>query len=233
MRSCQQPAARGDRGAALVIALMAIVLMSALGLALVLTTTTEVVIGANYRTAQEARYAADAGVERALVDLMTLPDWNPVLRGAQRSSFTDGAPSGVRALGDGTRVDLAEAVNLANCGHAAACTASEMDLSTGERPWGANNPRWTLYAYGPVSAFGPAASAGSSMYVAVFVADDTSENDSDPTTDGVSPDNPGAGIVGLRAEAYGPGGTHAVIEATLARADTRETARLVSWRLLR
>ena len=51
----------------------------------------------------------------------------------------------------------------------------------------------------------------------VLVGDDPSETDGDPLTDGIGGTNPGSGVVALRAEAFGPHGTHRIIEATVAR----------------
>src|SRR5829696_8610085 len=89
-----------EQGVALIVALMAMMLMMALGTALVLTTMTEGKIANNYRAGTEALYAADAGVERVMQDILTVPDWNNVLSGAVTSSFIDGAPSGERSLPD-------------------------------------------------------------------------------------------------------------------------------------
>jgi hypothetical protein len=69
------------------------------------------------------------------------------------------------------------------------------------------------------------------------VADDPAETDGDPLVDGSS-GNPGAGVLVLRAEAFGPGGSRAAVELTLARLDASELAadprllgtRVVSWR---
>lgn len=214
-----------DRGAGLVVALMAMLLMTALGLALVLTTSTESKITGNFTSGAEGLYAADAGIERSLQDLLTVPDWNKVLDGTTQSAFVDGDPSGSRNLPWGMTLDLTEATNVANCGHVATCTTTELDTVTEERPWGANNPRWKLYAYGPLSDLMPTASVNSSMYVIVWVGDDPSENDNDPTKDGSTQSNPGTGVITMRAEAYGPMGTHRMIEATLARTDTSELER--------
>ena len=68
-------------GVALVIALMATTLMLTLGCALVLLSSSETVITANFRAAHEAAYAADAAMERALADLRNVPDWTTVLSG--------------------------------------------------------------------------------------------------------------------------------------------------------
>ena len=69
-------------------------------------TMTETMISANFRDGGEAVYAADAGVERVMQDLLTVPDWNRILSGALQSSFIDGAPSGTRTLSDGSTLDL-------------------------------------------------------------------------------------------------------------------------------
>jgi hypothetical protein len=91
-----------QRGASLIIALMATLLLSALGMGLVMTSMTETMITANYRDSGEAMYAADAGIERVMQDLLTVPDWNRILSGGVQSSFIDGLPSGERILPDGT-----------------------------------------------------------------------------------------------------------------------------------
>jgi len=217
--------ARSQNGVAMVIAMMAMLLMSALGLALVLTTTSETLISANFRNGQEAVYAADAVIERAVDDLLTVPDWNKLLSGAEQSGFIDGPPSGPRTLKDGSTIDLTQAINMANCQKISDCTAAEMNANTGERPWGANNPRWKLYAYGNLNDMLPTETINSPYYVVLFVGDDPSENDNDPTTDGASATNPGAGVLAMRAEAFGPRGAHKVIEVTLARTDTTQLER--------
>jgi Tfp pilus assembly protein PilX len=210
---------RGEDGVALVVALMAMLLLTVLGAALVLTTSSETIIAANFRSGAEALYAADAALERAVNDLVAEPDWSALLAGTVQSSFIDGASSGARALADGSTIDLAQAVNMANCRKATPCSAGEMDMVTSDRPWGANNPRWQLYAYGPVNALVPSATATSPYYAVVMVGDDASENDNDPATDGASAANPGTGVLALRAEVFGPRGVHKVVEAAVARAD--------------
>ena len=66
-----------------------------------------------------------------------------------------------------------------------------MNTSTAERPWGTNNPRWRLYAYGPVHDFLPTGTINSPFYVVVWVADDPSETDANPALDGSDASNPG------------------------------------------
>lgn len=221
---------RHEDGVALVIAMMALLLMSGLGAAIVMTTASETMIAGNFRVASEARYAADAAAERAIDDLRTVADWTLVLSGGRRSTFIDGEPGGTRTLADGSTIDLTETLNMTNCSKATACRAADMDTVTAERPWGANNPRWQLYAYGPLKRVIPAGTIASSYYVVAMVADDPSENDGDPLRDGGGVTNPGAGRLSLRAEAFGPRGAHKVIETTLAHPPA---VRLLSWRAVR
>jgi type IV pilus assembly PilX-like protein len=216
---------RREDGVAMLIAMMAMLLMSALGLALVLTTTSETLISGNFRNGQEAAYAADAVIERAIDDLLTVSDWNKLLDGSTQSGFIDGPPSGLRTLKDGSTIDLTQAVNMANCQKVADCTAAEMDANTSERAWGANNPRWKLYAYGHLQDMLPTDTINSPYYVVLFVGDDPSENDGDPTKDGASAANKGSGVLAMRAEAFGPRGAHKVLEITLARTDTTQLER--------
>jgi hypothetical protein len=233
---------RRENGIALMVALMAMLLMTALGAALLLTTSSETIIAGNFRTSGEGLYAADAALERIVDDLLTVHDWNSLLGGAVQSAFIDGAPNGTRTLSDGSTIELTQAVDMANCRKITACSAADMDLVTGERPWGPNNPRWRLYGYGNLSNLTPTASVSSPYYVIVMVGDDPSELDDDATKDGITPCgntipvkgpgnppiwscNPGTGVIALRAEAFGPRGAHKVIEMTLARTDTTELER--------
>jgi hypothetical protein len=214
-----------ERGAALVTALLALLLLSALGFALVLGTTTETMITGNFRFGQEALYAADAGVERVMDDLLTVPDWNNILKGNVRSAFIDGTPSGTRTMPDGSNLDLSQATNMANCGKITTCSIMEMNTATEDRPWAENNPRWSLYAYGPLTTIVPTASVNSSIYIIVWVADDPSENDNDPTIDGSAATNPGSGVLAMRAEAFAPGGAHRIIEVTVAKTNAANLER--------
>jgi hypothetical protein len=216
---------KSEHGAALITALMAMLLLSALGLALVLTTSTETMIAGNFRDGQEALYAADAGVERVMDDLLTVPDWNNILNGTIRSAFIDGSPSGSRALPDGTSIDLTQATNVVNCGKIATCSVAEMNTITEDRPWATNNPRWNLYAYGLLNQMVPTSTINSNVYVIVWVGDDQSENDNDPTKDGNAQTNPGSGVLAMHVEAYGPRGTRKVLEVTLAKTNSSQLER--------
>lgn len=216
------------QGAALIAAMLLLALVGALGAAVALASNSESAIAGDFVRAEEARYAAEAGLERAIGELPSVGDWTLAIGGVRVSTFTDGPPSGVRALADGTTIDLAHIVNLANCGKTASCSSSDLTgNATGQRPWGANNPVWRPFAYGPLTALAVDGSIHSSCYVVVLVADDPAETDGNPLVDGVTPCaigqtppacNPGSGAIALRAEAFGPRAAHRVVETILERA---------------
>jgi type IV pilus assembly PilX-like protein len=231
-----------DHGVALVVAIMTMTLMLSLGSALILLSSSETAIAANFRANHEALYAADAAIERTIADLRTAPDWTAVLNGTLGPSFVDGDSTGRRTLVDGSTIDLAQITNLANCEKATACSDADMDAVTAERPWGALNPRWAPFSHGRLADLLGAATVSSPFFVIAFVADDPSEIDGDPLRDGGSADgqpSPGLGLVVVRGEAFGPRRAHKVVEATIRRiqipaADPDQPGstelRVVSWR---
>lgn len=227
-----------EQGIAVIIAMMGLLIISALGMALVLGTSTETNIARNFKSGAGGAYAADAVVQQALDELAAVSDWTALANGSIHSALADGAPSGERTMADGTRINLAEVLNLANCGKLTTCSAADMNAVTAERPWGTNNPHWRLYAHGRMADEAPAGVISSRFYLILLVADDPSEIDGNPSVDAASP-NPGAGVLLLRGEAFGPAGAHAVVEATVVRADPDELSsipgtppvRVTSWRL--
>jgi hypothetical protein len=226
--SCDCTRARqhaGERGAALVTALMATLLLAALGLGLVLTTTTEMMIAGNYRNGQEALYAAEAGIERSIQDLVAVPDWTALLAGNMMSGFIDGPPGGPRTLPDGATLDLTEATNLATCGKTSECSLADINASHDDRPWGQDNPGWHLYAYGPINQLLPTGTLNSLMYVAVWVGICQSEDGNGPAGDGSARADSGREVLAIRAEAFGPSGSRRVVEVTVARTRSVETER--------
>ena len=229
---------------AVVVALMSMLLMSALGAAVVLTTTADTAIAAHFRDAQAGVYAAEAALELAIAEIAPQSDWTPLLDGSLPSALAREPPSGAWTLADGSPLDLDRLVNRLNCRNAVGCTASSLVALTPQRRWGANNPVWQRYAYGPLAAFlpgrpgspGPPGGANdASQYVVVLLADDPSENDGDPRRDGSDAANAGSGVLVVRSESFGPRGSHQVVEATVARtppAAAPNSVRIWSWRLL-
>ena len=211
---------KAERGAALLLALLVLFVLSALGAGLVLSSATDVRIAANDRDAWEAFHEADAALDRAMADLDGVADWSAVLSGTVQSTFVDGPPGGVRRLRDGSTLDFAGLVSEATCGRSSPCTTAEVEAVTAERPWGANNPVWRLFAYGPSSGLADEAAGDRGWYLVVLVADDQSEQDGDPSRD-ADPGEPGHGVLALRAIACGPRGLRQVIDATVARVQGR------------
>jgi hypothetical protein len=205
-----------ERGVALIIALMAMMLLTALGAAVVMVSNTETHIAANYRNSQEALYAADAAVERVVQDLLLIPRWNDILAGTAQSGFVDGAMTSAKALPGGGHVTLC-------CGTNTATAALQAETDSANL-WGGNNPQWKLFAWGPLEDILPNNQIDSPMYVAVWVADDPA----DGPGAGAADNNPlidSNGTLTLHAEAIGPAGTRKVVEVTVARTSSTEIER--------
>jgi hypothetical protein len=205
-----------ERGIALIIALMAMMLLTALGAAVVMVSNTETHIAANYRNSQEALYAADAAVERVVQDLLLIPRWNDILGGTAQSGFVDGAMTAAKTLPGGGQMTLCCGANTAT-GQLQAETDT-MNL------WGANNPQWKLFAWGPLADMLPNDQIDSPMYVAVWVADDPADGPDSSAADG-NPLVDMNGTLTLHAEAVGPSGTRKIIEVTVARTSSTEIER--------
>jgi len=141
---------RSTDGAALLTALMAMMLMTALATALMLTTITETRIASSYGAGIEMFYAADAGIERAIDDLRTIPDWSALAAKAATSTFVDGPPGGPRTLWDGTTLDLGEETRMVREG---------------------DGSPWRLFAYGALADMLPPGRLKSRAYVVVWVGD--------------------------------------------------------------
>jgi hypothetical protein len=205
---------RDDRGSAVVIALVATVLLAALGQGLVLLTSTEQAIAGNAHAGVETLYAADAAIACVLPELRQAPHWSDVLNGATRSAFVDGTRTPTLPSGDTVDLD--------------ALTNALQARSQASDPWGSNNPVWRLYAYGPLDRL--AGTMRSRAYVAVWVADDPAETDGDATADSNR-------VLMMLAEAFGPNRTARSISVTIGAPD-REGAgqgrpRVLSWREVR
>jgi len=209
----QRVAAAGrpaEDGIALVCALMVTMLLSVLGGALVLLLNTETLISSHHRAAQDALYAAEAGLERLAGALRRTGDWSVVL-----ASGCAGPTSGLCDVtsparsGDGTLLDLV------------ALTAARQ--SDNAARYGSRGPVWSLCAHAPV---GWLLSLGSSPspYVVVWVADDVDDPDGDPRRDA-------NGAVMVRAEAFGTEGARRAVQVTVVR--DRGEVRLMNWRLVR
>lgn len=203
-----------DRGSVVLVALAATMILSALGVGLMMLTGTETTIASNFREANQTLYAADAALELAVSEVLTAPSCNDVLSGGATSAFLDTTLTPI--LRSNAQVDLPR------------MTAALQLASDSTAVWGPNNPRWKLYAYGPLSGMAPAL-ARSPEYVVVWVGDDPSEDDGDPAADT-------NGVLTVLAQAIGLRGTYRTIEATVARRPGLvgpASGRILSWREVR
>lgn len=224
-----------ERGIALIMVMIVTAFLSALALGTVLAVFMDRLASGNMTASVALLYAADAGIGMAAHDLAQMPDWTPALAGIARGAFADGSVGGVRALPGGGVVDLTATTNQLNCGKPTSCTSAQMNANSKDRPWGANNPRWTLFAYGPMSDVG-GLMRPAPCYIAVWVGDDAREQDGNPQSDAPDGTDPGHGIVRLHAEAFGVAGGRRVVEAELARVCGSEPCtgiRVQSWQELR
>src|SRR5262245_51406775 len=126
-----KPRALSERGIALIVSLLIMVLLSALGLSLTMVTTTEARVAHSYSTGSESFYAADAALELAVDELALQPDWNRVLDGSVSSSFVDPSVAS-RGWPGGRGRTSAEATAFVTCARPT-CSTTDMDARTAGR----------------------------------------------------------------------------------------------------
>jgi len=212
-------AGHGERGAALVVALLLGLLLVALTAALVPLSTIETEVAANHRRAVEGLYAAEAAAALAAAELGGLPDWSVVLNGSVRSAHW--GASLAPTMPDGRTVDLAAVAGLLG-----ARGAGGDDAGRGLT--------WTLVAHGDLASWVGLPSGFGPWLVAVWAADDPADADGDPLVDS-------NGALVLHAAAYGPRGASRALQATLVRqglappppAPPVVRSRLISQRVIR
>jgi hypothetical protein len=203
-----------SRGLALVTVLVmtSLVLVMALGVAVVVSINQAMV--ARFRESVALGLAARAGVELAAAHLAAV-DWQAVLDGRAWAPASDGPAGGTRTLPDGDSLDLDRESHRLTCGHVEACTDAQIEAVTVDRPWGANNPRWRLFLFGPTETLMPLAMPAAS-YLVVWVADDSREADGDARRDAAE-GQAGHGVVRVRARAFGARGSRREADAEVVR----------------
>ena len=191
-----------ERGAALIVALLIGILLAGLGAMLITVSNTETLITAAHRHAQEAWYAAEAALERALRDLDVIPDWSLVLAPSPanlQATFVDG--QSYPTAPDGRTLDV-QALTLRR--------QADSDPQAGPGIFGADSPQWRLFGHASLVSLLPAGAPGQPAYLLVWVADDGLDGDGDPSRDA-------NGRVLVFAEAYGTAGARRAVEAVVAR----------------
>lgn len=192
----------------MLVALVIALVLEAIGLGLASLANTEAVSVSNYRQTAALLSAAEAGAEIAMAEAARQPSFTSALAGSSTSAFRD--VTSAPRLASGERLDLA------------ALTAALQAASDAELRRGANNPRWRLFLYAPLSRL--VRDERAAGYVAAWIADDAAEVDDDPLTDANE-------TVVMRAQAFGPKSLHRTVETTLARDSAG--LRLVAWREVR
>ena len=157
-----------EEGTALIIALMAMLLLTALA-AVVMVSSTEIKIAGNYNNAQETLYAADAAVERVVQDLLLVPRWNDILTGSVQSALIDGSDNdrevGARRQHDSALLQHGELRDRPAPGR----------RPTPRTSGGRTTRKWKLFAYAPLKDMLPDVEIDSPSYIAVWVADDPAD----------------------------------------------------------
>jgi hypothetical protein len=197
-----------ENGIAIVMALGALLAVTAVALSVAILASVELQIAFNTRTHQETMRYAEAAVELTSAALAAESDWSKVLSGLAVGDFP-GASHLPTIVGWGA-LDLDDR------------TRRLQVESNASRPWGPNDAIWRLYAHGRPSELLFTPQARDTPYVAVWVGDDEAEVDGAPERDG-------NGELTIRAEAFGLARAHAVVLATVRRRPNG--TEVVSWRV--
>jgi hypothetical protein len=178
---------------ALLASIIATLLLTALGMALVLVASAGSALTLNDRLASATDRAAEAALRLAASEMRERVDWRTSVEPGlvadvcgEPGRFVD-ASLFPRQPWDGVTLDL----------HLA--TQQLQDAATSAAPAGTSAPVWRLFEYGPIFRLVPSDSGHHPYYVAVWTADG------------------GGGPVLLHAMAIGPAGARASVEGTLGR----------------
>ena len=138
---------------ALITVLMASMLLIALATGLVAVTTIETLLSANYRSAAEGLFAAEAGAEIVMADLISAADWTSLLAGGSTASCP------------------------------AVLSASQPARVEPSAVWGPDDPEWRLRVCARLDDLLAAERVESEFAVAVWLADDPADRDGQPLID--------------------------------------------------
>lgn len=188
---------------AVLAALIASALLTALALSIALLGLGESALAANARTARALRHASSAAAELAVADLRGLPSWAGVLQPGLSSQVSASAGRFVdsslvaRAPWDGSPIDLRAMTDAVQ-------TAADANRGPADAP-----QTWRLLDYGPLGRVAPGLTADP-WYLAVWVADDSADTDGDPGRDN-------NGVLRLHAVALGPSEAVMAVDLSVVR----------------
>jgi hypothetical protein len=137
----------------LITVLLASMLLTVLATGLVAVTTIETLVSANYRSAAEGLFAAEAGAEIVMADLVSATDWTSLLAGGSTAS----CPAGL--------------------------TASQPARLEPSALWGPDDPEWRLRLCARLDNLLAAERVESEFAVAVWISDDPADRDGRPSID--------------------------------------------------
>lgn len=204
---------RDERGSALLITLLSMVVLMSMSAGLVLSATVDTLITANFRRSTEALCAAQAATDRLLTDLAVNDDWTAVLDGRSPSAFFDTSPG---LAPDGATLDF---ITLTR----------ELQRDSDSRFGGAPaRPTWRRHAASALARLIEQTDDDPRAYVVAWVADDPADPDVEPASDG------NAAIL-LYVSAYGEAGGRRDIGVFISRASDasgQRVVRLNSWRTI-
>jgi len=196
---------RSDGGSTVIVVLIVTLLIAAVSGGLVMMSGVERAIAGNFQAAHQGRLAAEAALERAVVDVRRFPPTD-LLNGAAISSFRDVGTTVTASWG--ATLDL---VSL---------TTSVQAQSDAMLAWSSDRPSWRLLSYGMLSSLIQTASGGSEWYLVCWIGDDPADADGNPFQDT-------NGVVLLRAAALGPFGRRHDVRAAVSVA---QGLQILSWR---
>ena len=183
-----------ENGSALLIALLATVLLAAVGLGLLGLTNTEATIASNVQAGHQSIYATDVSLEWTLAEVLRTANWSDLTSGIAGSVFQDT-----------TRTPTLISGGVLNLNVVTAGLQADADTL-----WGPAAPRWHLFAYGSLDALTGRGGPVEDVYAAVWIGDDPRDGDADPTVDT-------NGVVMLLAKAWGPRGAMRTITVSVER----------------
>ena len=210
-----------ETGSALLVAVAAGALVSALAAALAATVMIEDAVEANHRRGVQALYAADGLLASVVADIAVESDWDAVEDGSVSGRF--GVGSVAVTLPDGLVVD------------------AEAEAAVLPRDGGGNSgPQWRLFAWGWLGDLTGAPDDGAPrFFLAAWIR---AAPAADPGRPAEPPSPPGPGQDGVesprpdgrlvvRAAAFGPFRVRREVEAIIARESG--AVRVVAWNVVR
>ena len=198
-----------DAGAILLATLMVMLAMLGAGMSLLLVTDVDVIASANVRDQLDVRASSEAALEFGMAELARAPDWSLVLSGGAGVFFGGGFRMPPTA--GGAPVD------------AGALTADAQRSTYPAAAWAGDTPQWRLVGHGIPGLDLPGSGLSTRVYVLLWISDDVADQDGNVWADAND-------RVVLRAQALGPRGTRAVVQAVVGRTAAPGVVRRIGWR---